>query len=514
VSTVDHRLRALSDAAALLGRFLDVDTVLAVEALKRRAGERTGLGLDLTVVALAGGTGSGKSSLFNALAGLELAEAGVRRPTTTAALACVWGGLDADPLLDWLKVPGRRRVVRQSPLDDSAHPLDGLVLLDLPDHDSMVTEHRVEVDRLVGLVDVVVWVADPVKYADALLHEEYLARLTRHGSVVLVVLNQVDRLSAAEQRACLTDLRRLVLRDGLRGVEVLPVSAASGAGVGDLRSRLEAVVDSRQAATQRLAADVSVLAARVRGEAGLATARSHRARPHLDELSPFDLGSLVHELAHVLEVASAANDVHEQAFRQAREALRWPGEPSHPAPVIEPESPPSEPARRLLRGYLEQRVQPLPPAWAAQVRDELAGATESLPDDWAAAVGLVKVARPPAPEWWARHRARQWAVLGTAVVSVVLALALVGLLVTGSSVPFVAWAAVVVPAAAAALGAAALNRAMRGAPAAWARERGVETRDELTNRIRSDTDVLLDLPLRGQRRDVDRAQESLTVAGG
>jgi hypothetical protein len=55
-----------------------------------RAGERLALSKAHTVVALAGATGSGKSSLFNALSGLQISRVGVRRPTTGIAHACVW----------------------------------------------------------------------------------------------------------------------------------------------------------------------------------------------------------------------------------------------------------------------------------------------------------------------------------------------------------------------------------------------------------------------------------------
>lgn len=514
-TTLDARLQALTDATMLLGRFVSAETVADVEAVKTRAGERTGLGLDLTVVALAGSTGSGKSTLFNALAGLDLAEAGVRRPTTTVALACVWGGVDADPLLDWLAVPARRRVARQSPLDDTAHPLDGLVLLDLPDHDSMVTEHRVEVDRLVGLVDVVVWVTDPVKYADALLHEEYLATLTQHGSVVLVVLNQIDRLSVAEQRACLTDLRRLVRRDGLLDVEVLAMSAGRGDGVDVLRARLEDVVDSRLAATQRLSADVAVLASTVRNEAGLAATRAHRARSvDHDELAVDDLDSLVRELTHALEFDAVVADVHHSALLQVSQALRWPVDRTDASQAPEPRAAPGEPARRLLLGYLDQYVQPLPPVWADQVRNELAGAAESMPDGWVESLAAARNTEPPPPAWWAQHRQRQWLVLAAGVASALVALVLVGLVVAGSAVPAWAWAAPLLLAGASGLGAVVLNRQVGGAREAWAQERAQASESELTALIRRDADSRLDLPLRAQRRDFDRAHEALAAAGG
>ena len=53
--------------------------------------------------------------------------------------------------------------------------LRGLVLLDLPDFDSVEARHRLEVDRLLRLVDLVVWVLDPQKYADRVVHQQYLA---------------------------------------------------------------------------------------------------------------------------------------------------------------------------------------------------------------------------------------------------------------------------------------------------------------------------------------------------
>ena len=57
----------------------------------QRAGVRLGLGVETTVVALAGPTGAGKSSLFNAIAGEELVTAGVRRPTTSSVTVSTMG---------------------------------------------------------------------------------------------------------------------------------------------------------------------------------------------------------------------------------------------------------------------------------------------------------------------------------------------------------------------------------------------------------------------------------------
>ena len=191
--SLTDRLAALRAAVEVAEDRLEVPEVARARALLAKAGAREALG-DATVVALAGATGSGKSTLFNALSGSEVSIPGVRRPTTGVAHASVWGEHGADRLLDWLQVPRRHRVQPAEPA------LDGLVLLDLPDHDSIRLENRLEVDRLVELVDVLVWVLDPQKYADAAVHSRYLAPLAGHAGVLVVVFNQVDRLDDASAR--------------------------------------------------------------------------------------------------------------------------------------------------------------------------------------------------------------------------------------------------------------------------------------------------------------------------
>ena len=204
---------------------LAADAVEAARDVVARAGERLGHGLDATVIALAGPTGAGKSTLFNLLAGRELSRAGVRRPTTSTTTAAVGSDVDA-ALLDWLDVRSRHA------LDDGAPP--GLVLLDLPDFDSIEAAHRAEVDRLVRMVDLLVWVVDPQKYADAAWHEGYLRPLAGHAAAMLVVLNQVDLLGGEGERAR-EDLRRVLAGHGLGDVPVLALSARTGEGTAALR---------------------------------------------------------------------------------------------------------------------------------------------------------------------------------------------------------------------------------------------------------------------------------------
>jgi GTP-binding protein EngB required for normal cell division len=238
------------------------------ETLLRRSGERMRMSATHTVVALAGGTGSGKSTLFNALAGANFSPPGVTRPTTKHSHACVWGMEGAAPLLDWLGVQRRHRYARASALDEGESSLTGMLLLDLPDHDSVVTGSAALVDRLVKLADMLVWVLDPLKYADASVHRRYLVPLAGHAAVTTVVLNKIDTLSPDQAADCESDLRRLLDAEGLTESQVVVTSATTGTGLDELRRVLGSAVAARRAAADRITADIDALVERFAAYAG------------------------------------------------------------------------------------------------------------------------------------------------------------------------------------------------------------------------------------------------------
>src|SRR5262245_29290389 len=115
-SLVD-RTEALTRFVIATDGILPADRLTGAREVAMRAGDRLRLSGAHTVVALAGATGTGKSSLFNALAGMELSQVGLRRPTTAHAFACVWSPVGAAPLLDWLEIAMQRRFTRESVLD-------------------------------------------------------------------------------------------------------------------------------------------------------------------------------------------------------------------------------------------------------------------------------------------------------------------------------------------------------------------------------------------------------------
>ncbi|SMC84114.1 GTPase family protein [Janibacter indicus] len=253
VDELSARADALAGAVETGGERLERGAAHRATAVVDKVRERNSLVGGHTVVALAGATGSGKSSLFNALVGADIARVGQRRPTTSTPTAAVWGTEPAGALLDWLSVGTRHQVTEPG-------DLDGLVLVDLPDFDSRESAHREEAQRILELVDVFVWVTDPQKYADAVLHDDYVAVLRDYGAVTIVVLNQVDRLPPGGEEQIAADLARLLERDGLQQHEVIGTSTRTGVGLDALRSRLHDAVEHSDAARHRLGADLRTAA--------------------------------------------------------------------------------------------------------------------------------------------------------------------------------------------------------------------------------------------------------------
>ncbi len=259
---VAERLDGLTRAVDASRGRIDDEILAPAEMLSGRAAERLTLSGEHTIVALAGATGSGKSSLFNSLTDLELAGVGVRRPTTSWALACAWGPDGAQGLLEWMGIPARHQVSRMSMLDHSSEDtrLDGLVLLDLPDHDSTEVSHHLEMDRLVKYADLLVWVLDPQKYADAAIHDRYIRPMASYSDVTLVVLNQIDRIPFEQREHALTDVRRILAEEGLPDVMVIGVSATRGDGIEDLKRELASRIRAKTSAKGRLASDIAAAA--------------------------------------------------------------------------------------------------------------------------------------------------------------------------------------------------------------------------------------------------------------
>ncbi|ABK03901.1 GTPase Era involved in 16S rRNA processing [Arthrobacter sp. PvP102] len=421
-SRLDARLQALNDARELAGGVLPDEALDDVLQVLERASSRRSLSAEHTVVGFFGATGSGKSSLFNAVSGAEIATAAVRRPTTSEPLAGVWGQEGSEPLLDWLGVAKRHH---SSALPGFADESTGLILLDLPDFDSTKAANREIVQRMVGLVDVLVWVLDPQKYADAAVHNDFLAPLASHGAVTLVVLNQVDRLPPSDIGPVLESLKAILARDGLGKVQVLGASALDGTGVDKVRAAIRDVVVQRQASSQRLAADVSKATARLAAASGTGEAAGVKAGTR---------SRLADELAAAANVPLVADAVSRSYRQEATRRTGWPL--TRWLVRFRP-----DPLRRLnLRregAAAEVNRTSLPPAGAperartdAAVREFADAASAGAPGPWRAAIrGAAREGRDQLPDamdqaiagtellagrkswWWGLFNVAQWLAL-------------------------------------------------------------------------------------------------------
>lgn len=293
------------------------ETVLldAAETLERLS-QRRELSTEHTVIGFFGATGSGKSTLFNAIAGQNIAISAPTRPTTSTVQAAIWEAEGSEELLDWLGIDKRvypqtqalategettegneaggnnkvaGGVTAPNAVTEPAPGLfnrirravggrgemrtrtGGLILLDMPDFDSVTTTNRDLAARMMRYVDVLVWVVDPQKYADAVIHRDFMVPLAASGAQALCVLNQADKLAPAEVPAVLASLTRLLQAEGTEAhllAAPIAVSARTGEGVDVLRDLLAQVAAAKSLSLQRTDAQLHATASQLRTYAG------------------------------------------------------------------------------------------------------------------------------------------------------------------------------------------------------------------------------------------------------
>ncbi len=416
---LDRALDGLAQAADVGEGRLPEAAVQQARAVAQRAQARRGLSEELTVVAFAGSTGAGKSTLFNSIVGEEVAKSGVLRPTTSEPLGAIWQETpETVALLQWLGVTHWHVAA------DGAATLSDLVLIDLPDHDSTRAAHRAYVDHFVERVDLMIWVLDPQKYADALVHEQYLRRFSRHDDVTVVVLNQVDRLPVADAQQCLAHLQRMVAEDGLSDAVVLGTSNRSGEGLEALAERILAAVASRRTAVARLAADVATAAdtlAQSAADPGTPVAGANAA----------DLSRLTDALTEAAGAPVIAAAIERSSQRKAVQAVGWPPlkwlarlrkdpvanlrleRPGVDPSLVRSSLPSNDAVAKARAGtavlaYVDKASAGAPPAWVQSSRAVADHASAGLADNLDQAVTRAPLVPPRNPRWWSAFGVLQW----------------------------------------------------------------------------------------------------------
>lgn len=425
-SRLDRRLGALNEARELAAGALPDDVLDCVLQVLDRASSRRSLSADHTVVGFFGATGSGKSSLFNAVSGTEIATAAVRRPTTTEPLAGIWGAEGSGALLDWLEVRNRHH---GAPVPGFADEGTGLILLDLPDFDSTRAANREIVERMVGLVDVLVWVLDPQKYADAAVHNDFLAPLASHGAVTLVVLNQIDRLPADELRPVLESLSGILARDGLGKVQVIGASALTGSGVDKVRAAIRQVATQRQAQSQRLGADVTRASALLAAASGEGEANGVNAASKARLAEELAIAANVPLVVEAVVRSYRLESARRTGWPVTRWLVRFRPDPLRRlnlrregarAELNRTSLPPAGAPERArtdaaVREFADAASDGAPGPWRAVIRGAAREGREQLPDALDLAIAATDLKAGRNPWWWTPFNILQWLALLTAL---------------------------------------------------------------------------------------------------
>lgn len=377
------------ERAIAAARALEIPTADA-EAVRSDAGARLGFPSDACVVALVGGTGVGKSSLLNALAGTDISRASARRPTTARPVAWLPRASVGElaELLDWLGVaPEDVHATGQAPLSSVA-------ILDLPDIDSTDAEHRARVEAILPRVDAVVWVTDPEKYHDAVLHDEMLKRWLPRLARQLVVVNKSDRLTQDEAESVRNDLARDLARldiaaGGVNRVSPTAAIVASatgdvpGAGTEELRAWLAEQAETKAVIRGRLVASIRASILDLARAGGLEPGESfvpllgaESRRRALDDASAallriVDLPTLERQAVAATRARARARGAGPLGGITSR-LYRWSGRQSRVADPI------AFLARWRDRGGLAVAVEPLRAAYAEALRAAPSGTRQLL----------------------------------------------------------------------------------------------------------------------------------------
>ncbi len=447
-----ERLEALQTATELGTGRVPEAAITRAGAVLEQASTRRSLSTEHTVVGFFGATGSGKSSLFNAVTGRELARAAATRPTTSVPMAGVWQAEGSDDLLDWLQIPERHQL--DEPLGTSKTGLlrrrsgvaSGLILVDLPDFDSTTAANRETAERLAGQVDVLVWVLDPQKYADAAVHHEFIRPLAAYAGVTLVVLNQIDLLDSSDRTAVIESLRGILEADGLRRPRVHAVSAMTGEGIDGLREAIADVTVDRSAATDRLLQDVAAAADGLVGtapssadpEAGLREDPAMAIGTGLTEPGPAEQRRLADHLAEAAGVEIVVAATRTSYRLQARARTGWPvtrwlsrlrpdplrrlnlrsrdvnpavNRTSLPAPGAAQRAQ----ADSAVRAFADGASKGAPEAWRGSIRRAARSSSEDLPDALDQAIASTDISAGRGSWWWPIVSVVQWAALAVAL---------------------------------------------------------------------------------------------------
>jgi energy-coupling factor transporter ATP-binding protein EcfA2 len=158
-------------------------TLEGLAADLHRQSEALDVDRPLLVIVLMGGTGVGKSTLLNALAGGAIAQASFTRPTTRDPVVYYHESVKAD------RLPAELRRCRLAPHDRPT--LEHKIIVDTPDLDSNEPANRERLKDVLPVADIVLYVGSQEKYHDQIGWQLFLEQRRRRAFAF--VLNKWDR---------------------------------------------------------------------------------------------------------------------------------------------------------------------------------------------------------------------------------------------------------------------------------------------------------------------------------
>jgi GTP-binding protein EngB required for normal cell division len=262
---VPELLDAIDLVLARASGIVPTDVLKEAEQYASDIRKRRGFLGETLVLAVAGGTGTGKSSLVNALAGETITSVSVLRPHTDEPFAVI--PQNPEPavtvLLDTLGILYR-------------HEHAGFTktaIIDLPDVDSIADWHRERVEDLIPRVDGVIWLFDPDKYRDPIVHDEFLAQLAEHQSQFIFALNKIDRLRPDDLQTVREDLFETLAADGYPRPALFALAAdppsASPRGIELFREHVTERIDTKTVMLRKVIRDAAGIVRTIGEAAGV-----------------------------------------------------------------------------------------------------------------------------------------------------------------------------------------------------------------------------------------------------
>ena len=209
-----------------------------LRSLENQLERRDALDPRVTVIAVAGPSGTGKSTVVNTLARRNsLVPTGMHRPTTTELVAYVDAEVTAAPFLELSGIPRSVSVefctTRSNPLRDSlgmvgeghqvrsaltqcGHP----IVVEVPDT-LLVPELTSAASQVLETADLILWTTDSQKYADAAFHSR-ISAFPRHPNSYFV-LTHTEGLTESQLQTLNQELAAIAERIGV-SPEILQIS--------------------------------------------------------------------------------------------------------------------------------------------------------------------------------------------------------------------------------------------------------------------------------------------------